>query len=192
MYEILVNKTNKCPNNLPFKIVDVRSRYAPNRKAEEKTFKAFKNFQKYALENGYEIDIESGYRSIEHQIKVFNDCVKQKGIEYTKKYIAMPGYSEHHTGLALDICLKQGDKFLIEHNLPEDFNTFLKDNAYKYGFIIRYPKNKENITGFNYEPWHLRYVGKISEYIDKNNLTLEEYLNSKNSNNKKLHANLDK
>lgn len=177
-YLILVNPWHKCPKNLDFKIIGVNSRYAQNRTAEEKTFLAFINFQKYALDNGYDIDIESGYRSVETQQKVFDNCVERKGLEHTKKYVAIPGYSEHHTGLALDICLKHGEKFLIDHYLPKDFNKFLKDNAYKFGFIIRYEKGKESITGYNAEPWHLRYVDDINlaEYIDKNNLTLEEYL----------------
>jgi len=177
LYSVLVNKDNICPDNLPFNIIDVNSRYAQNRQAEEKTYKFFKELQQYALNSGYDIDIESGYRSKEQQAKAFDDCVKQKGLEHTKKYVAVPGYSEHQTGLALDICLKVGDKFLIDHDFPEDFNKFLKDNAYKYGFIIRYPMGKEDITGYRYEPWHLRYVGKeLANYIDKNNLTLEEYL----------------
>ena len=177
-YLLLVNPWYKCPDNLDFKIVDVNSRYAKNVAAEEKTYLAFKELQKYALENGYDIDIESGYRSIEHQIKVYEDCVNKKGLEHTKKYVAMPGYSEHHTGLAIDICLKNGDKFLVDHDLPDDFNAFLKDNAFKYDFIIRYPKGKENITGYNSEPWHLRYVGGTAKYIGNNNLTLEEYLDT--------------
>lgn len=176
-YLILVNKTNICPKDLNFNIVDVNSKYAPNRYAEEKTFKAFLKLKDYALKHGYDIEIESGYRSTEHQQKVFNNCINQKGLDYAKKYVAIPGYSEHHTGLALDICLKKDDKFIIEHNLPEDFKTFLQNNAHLFEFIIRYPKNKELITGYNYEPWHLRYVGNTSKEIYQNNLTLEEYLN---------------
>ena len=175
-YNILVNKDNICPDNLNYKIVDVNSRYSANRKAEEQTFKSFIEFKRFALENGYDIDIESGYRSKEYQEKVFEDCVKEKGLAYAQKYVAMSGYSEHETGLAIDVCLKVQDKFLIEHDLPQDLNEFLKNNAYKYGFIIRYPLGKETITGYNFEPWHLRYVGKeLAKYIDSNNLTLEEY-----------------
>ena len=175
-YLVLVNPWNKYPDNIDFNIIDVNSKYAENRFAEENTFKAFLKLKEYALENGYDIEIESGYRSVEHQQRVFDNCANQKGLEYAKKYVAIPGYSEHHTGLALDICLKQDDKYIIEHNLPDDFKNFLKENAYKFGFIIRYPKGKEDITGYNYEPWHIRYVGNIAEYIDKHNLTLEEYL----------------
>ncbi len=176
-YLVLVNPWHKCPDNLEFNIIDVNSRYAQNRFAEEETFKAFLRFKDFALINGYDIEIESGYRSVEHQQKVFDNCINQKGLEHAKKYVAIPGYSEHHTGLALDICLKQNDKFVIEHNLPDNFKDFLKENAYKFGFIIRYPMGKEDITGYNYEPWHIRYVGICAEYIDKNDLTLEEYLN---------------
>lgn len=175
-YLVLVNPWNKWNDNLDFKIIDVNSRYALNRMAEEKTYLAFKSFQAYALKFGYDIEIESGYRSVDYQVKVFDNCAQKKGLEYAKKYVATPGYSEHHTGLALDICLKKDDKFFIEHNLPEDFKVFLKDNAFKFGFIVRYPIGKEDITGYNAEPWHLRYVGSLAEDIYKNNLTLEEYL----------------
>jgi len=179
-YSVLVNKDNICPNDLNFKIIDVNSRYAANRKAEETAFLAFKEFQKYALAQGYDIEIESGYRAKEYQEKVFNECALKKGLEHAQKYVAPPGYSEHQTGLALDICLKVNGKFIIENYLPEDFNKFLKDNAKNYGFILRYPKGKEIITGYNYEPWHIRYVGKeLAEYIDSNDLTLEEYYEQK-------------
>ena len=175
-YIILVNPWHICPNNLNFNIIDVKSKYAANRQSEEKTYEAFKKFQKYAMEKGFNIEIESGYRSIEYQQKIYNNCINKKGIEYTKKYVATPGYSEHHTGLALDICLFQNDKYIIEHNLPEKFILFLQDNAHKFGFIIRYPKGKESITDYNYEPWHIRFVGeKIAQIIYENNLTLEEY-----------------
>ncbi len=175
-YLVLVNKTNKCPD-LDIKLVDTKSRYANNRYSEEKTFKAFKKLQKFAKERGYDIEIESAYRSIEYQQKIYDKCVENKGLEHTKKYVATPGYSEHHTGLALDICLVKDDIFIIEHDLPVYFIDFLSDNAYKFGFIIRYPHDKEAITGYNYEPWHIRYVGvNNAKTMKNNNITLEEYL----------------
>ena len=175
-YDILVNKEKSCPDNLNLKIININSRYAPNRKAEEQTYLAFKKLQEHALKSGFDIDIESGYRSKEQQTEIFNECIKLKGIEHTKKYVAVPSYSEHQTGLALDICLKQNDIFLIEHDLPESFNKFIENNVKDYGFIIRYPLGKERITGYNYEPWHIRYVGKeLAIYLTDNNLTLEEY-----------------
>ena len=174
-YLVLVNPFNKCPD-LDFEIVDTNSRYA-KRLCEKKTLEAFRKLQAYVLEKGYDIEIESAYRSIEHQEKVFNDCALKKGLVYTKKYVAAPGYSEHHTGLALDICLYKDDKFIIEHDLPEDFILFLKENVSKFGFIVRYPKGKEKITGYNYEPWHIRYVGESAKEIMDKNITLEEYLN---------------
>ena len=172
-YLVLVNKEHLCPK-LDIKLVNTNSRYA-DRMCEEKTYKAYLELKKYALENGYDIEIESAYRDIEYQQRVFDDCVQKKGLEYTKKYVAIPGTSEHHTGLALDICLYKDGKFIIEHNLPNDFIEFLKDNVYKFGFIIRYPQGKENITGYNYEPWHIRYVGDVAKEIK--DITLEEYLN---------------
>lgn len=117
------------------------------------------------LDNLY---IFSGFRTYQKQealYKYYND----------DNYSAKPGYSEHQTGLAIDVSL-------LNVGLIEDFeNTkefkILANNAHKYGFILRYPRNKQNITGYFYEPWHFRYVGKIhATYIKENNLTLEEYI----------------
>lgn len=175
-YLVLVNKENICPK-LDIKLVNTNSRYA-ERFCEEKTYQAYLKLKSYALENGYDIEIESAYRSIEYQQRVYDDLVSKKGEEYAKKYVALPGASEHHTGLALDICLYKDNKFIIEHDLPDDFIMFLNDNVSKFGFIIRYPKGKEEITGYNYEPWHIRYVGSDARIIMQNHLALDEYKKS--------------
>ena len=86
---------------------------------------------------------------------------------------AKPGHSEHQTGLSIDVEGSNLDYDLFAES--KEFN-WMKNNAHKYGFILRYPKGKEHITGFKYEPWHYRYVGKdVASYIYKNNITLEEY-----------------
>ena len=96
-------------------------------------------------------------------------------IEKTNSEVQKPGYSEHETGLAIDFSNPSN---------PEDNEPmweWLNANSYKYGFILRYPKGKENVTGYNFEPWHFRFVGlKLAKYLFKNDLTLEEYY--KNSN----------
>ena len=176
-YELLVNKTNMLskfyiPNNL----VDSLSKYKDNIIIEEKTLNAFRNMQKDAKEYGYNIDIMSGYRTYDYQKKLYNNLIKKKGFNYALRSIAKPGCSEHQTGLAIDYCIYQNDLCFIEHeleNMPE--TKWIKDNAHKYGFILRYPKGKEEITGYNYEPWHLRYVGDLAIYLYNNDLTLEEY-----------------
>ena len=127
-----------------------------------------------ALCCGVKLNIASGFRSYEEQEKGYNEYVKEFGEEKTNTFSAKPGHSEHQTGLAIDIC-DDSDNFI---GTKED--TWLKANAYKFGFIIRYPKGKECITGYKYEPWHLRYVGcKHAKKIYESGLTLEEYLNVK-------------
>ncbi len=178
MYDILINKNHKLPNNVNFVLIKTDSNYAANIYAEIKTYKNFKKLQKFIKENyGYIIDIESGYRSITKQEKIFKEVCQQKGLEHTLMYVAKPGYSEHNSGLAIDITLFENGKYLVDFEyLNHEVLNIVHNNAHKFGFIIRYPKGKEEITGYGYEPWHLRYVGKdIATYIYENNLTLEEY-----------------
>ena len=122
-----------------------------------------------------ELDINiiptTAYRGYSFQKKLYNNYVKENGTQYADKYSAREGYSEHQTGLAIDLINPK-----VKNNRLNDLEyTWLKDNAYKYGFIIRYPQGKEFITRYNEENWHLRYVGNIASSIYNNNLTLEEY-----------------
>ena len=104
---------------------------------------------------------------------LYNYYVSIDGIEEADTYSARPGFSEHQTGLAVDIA--NINKTLIEEN-DKEF-TWLKNNAHKYGFILRYQKNAEKITGYIYEPWHYRYVGtELASYIYSNNITYDEYI----------------
>ncbi len=123
----------------------------------------------------------SAYRTYKYQTTLYNNYVERDGKTAADTYSARPGFSEHQTGLATDI--NQID------NSFENTDAFkwLQKNAYKYGFILRFPKDKEDITGYQYEPWHYRYVGsKIANQLQKENLTLEEYyayyIQNKNSN----------
>ena len=106
----------------------------------------------------------------------YNKLLKEKGLAYTFRSIAKPGCSEHQTGLAIDICVYRDHKCYIEHEL-EDMKEikWVIDNCYKYGFILRYPKNMEDKTGYNYEPWHFRYVGDLAKYLYEHNMLLEDY-----------------
>ena len=120
------------------------------------------------IDNGYDIYIFSAYRSYDKQINIYNSSLN-------KSYVAYPGHSEHQTGLAIDISTLDTGLTIHFENTKEF--AYLKDNAHLFGFILRYPKDKEKITGYSYEPWHFRYVGiEHAKIIYENNLTLEEYI----------------
>lgn len=118
----------------------------------------------------------SGFRSYARQYKIFTTNIATKGKTHTLRYSAVPGTSEHQTGLAIDVSCKS-----LDFDLSTSFSTspegiWLAKNAHYYGYIIRYPKGMADVTGYAYEPWHIRYVGKgLANYLYTNNLTLEEY-----------------
>ncbi len=127
--------------------------------------------QKAANKDGFSLTLVSGYRSYSTQNTIYNNYIKRWGQEYTDTVSARPGHSEHQTGLAFDV----GELSKSYGETKE--GIWLKENCYKYGFILRYLKGKENITGYAYEPWHIRYVGvDVATEIMQKNLTLEEYL----------------
>lgn len=114
----------------------------------------------------------SGYRSYKSQENTYSNRVKSQGERLADAYVAKPGFSEHQTGLCIDITNQ--DRNLIKGTKEANW---LAENCYKFGFIIRYPYGKKSITGIEYEPWHIRYVGKnAAKYIYNNEITLEEYL----------------
>jgi len=176
-YEILVNKDNILDRTyVPNDLIDANSKYKEGILVNKMVLKKFNLMKENACKNGYEIDIMSGYRDYNYQDKIYNKLLKEKGFAYTFRSIAKPGCSEHQTGLAIDVCIYRNDRCYIEHELEDmDEIKWLMDNCYKYGFILRYPKNMEDVTGYNYEPWHYRYVGNISEYLYKNNILLDNY-----------------
>lgn len=129
---------------------------------------------------GLPIIVDSGYRSFKYQQVVLDALIKEKGDE-AFKLVALPGASEHQTGLAIDFAYYENGIYNDDVKENDKEAIWLKNNAWKYGFILRYPKGKEDVTGYNFEPWHFRFVGlKLAKYLFKNDLTLEEYY--KNSN----------
>jgi len=121
----------------------------------------------------------SGYRSYNRQNTIYNYKVETRGVEEADKVSARPGHSEHQTGLAMDIT-SEAVGFGLEYAFGDTTEgIWVLENAHNYGFIIRYPKDKVDITGYNYEPWHLRYIGKdVASFIYENKLTLEELYSS--------------
>lgn len=120
----------------------------------------------------------SGYRSLEEQTAIYDGSLVDNGEEFTKKYVALPNHSEHQTGLAIDLGLNKKDIDFICPDFPYDgiCNEFRREVP-NYGFIERYAKDKEEITGISHEPWHFRYVGyPHSKIIEEKGFSLEEYI----------------
>ena len=136
---------------------------------------------KEAKRNGYEIHIVSSYRSFNHQKKAYKNNVENEGRKQAELTSARPGYSEHQTGMAYDLA-KKGSYKLVSKFGDSKEGKWIAENAPRYGFILRYPAGKENITGYLYEPWHFRYVGEKAEEITESGLTLDEYFNVINPN----------
>jgi D-alanyl-D-alanine dipeptidase/carboxypeptidase len=144
-----------------------------------------------AINCSREIIPVSGYRTLSEQRELYENSVQENGIDFTGKYIALPGCSEHHTGLAVDLAENREHIDLIRPAFPytgicQDF----RKKAVEYGFIERYPAGREKITGIAHEPWHFRYVGyPHSRLITQNNATLEEYIGYlKQFQNERLHT----
>ncbi len=138
---------------------------------------ALKKLIAAAEEEGHTIRLVSGYRSYSLQKSIFENNVAKSGREVAETYSAPPGHSEHQSGLAADVSSPCVGYDLIDSYGEEPEGIWLAENAYKFGFIIRYQKNTQDITGYVYEPWHIRYVGTgPGEEIYKRNITFEEYL----------------
>lgn len=172
---ILINKyyyagKNYIPNNLE----TINEKYARSgMKLINYAKDAFEKMAEDAKKEGLSIIAMSSYRSYIYQEKLYKKYVEEDGIKVADSYSARPGFSEHQTGLAVDV-----------YNGKEDYTNFentkefiwMQENAHKYGFILRFPKDKTDLTGYVYESWHYRYVGvKIASYIKKHNLCYEEY-----------------
>ena len=179
LYTEIVNKNNPYKKK---KINLIETLNKDNNKVllETEAFYYYEQLKDYLKTIGIEIAINEAYRSIEDQEKIVEEFKNIYDEEKLYEKVAVPGQSEHHTGLAIDIGLifdkkeEEEENIKIRENLYQEMHKHLS----KFGFILRYPKGKEEITGYSYEPWHIRYVGKIpAEIIMNNNLTLEEYVN---------------
>lgn len=150
--------------------------FAPGESKEARA--AFEKMAQDAKKQGFELVAFSTYRSYEYQATLYNSYVARDGKEKADRYSARPGYSEHQTGLAFDIGEKGREDLWLEEAFGESpAGKWLAENAHKYGFILRYPKGKENITGYMYEAWHFRYLGvELATKVKESGLTLEEYL----------------
>lgn len=172
---ILSNKyfymdSNYVPNHLE----TIDSKYSSgNRMLVQEARIAFEKMAEDALLEGFSIRAISAYRSYQYQENLYQEYVKQDGKEKADTYSARPGFSEHQTGLVVDVDNKE-----IPYTRFEETKEFhwMMEHATDYGFILRYPEGKKNITGYTYESWHYRYVGcEVAKKIKKLNLTFDEY-----------------
>ena len=183
-YLVLVNKQNKLPDDWEKKaeLVETKNGFWKLLKIEKETLEKFNGLKTILLEEGIDIELDSALRSVAIQEEFFEEFKEKYWEEYASKYAAPAGYSEHHTWLAIDICIKKENWEIISENHEMIIECEMFEKVHKhlwdYWFIVRYPDGKENITWYTYEPRHLRYIWdvNIAKEIYEKWLTLEEYL----------------
>lgn len=154
--------------------ISIKYYYGEAKKIRSEVYEAFKRMWEDAYKEGIYLIIVSAYRDYDSQVRVYNDYQESKGTTYADSIAARPGYSEHQTGLSLDIYSK--DSTVASTFKNSKAYAWLIDNSYKYGFILRYPDGKKKITGFNYESWHYRYLGvELATKVYNEGITYDEY-----------------
>ena len=172
---VLVNKYNKLPSNFSqYNLVNMQKKHTVNDGKkyllEATTYENYIKMYEDAKKEGLSLRVVSAHRTEDYQAMLYNNKVNSSGKVYADNYSARPGHSEHQTGMAVDINSVEG---VFEYT--QEFK-WLKKHAHEYGFILRYPKGKEWITGYSYEPWHYRYVGvDVAKVIYEEDITYEEY-----------------
>ncbi|UOQ92720.1 M15 family metallopeptidase [Halobacillus shinanisalinarum] len=180
--QVVVNKQRKLPEgykppdlvvpDVPFYF----NEFHPKKQMREEAAHALEALFAGAKKNGIDLVAASGYRSYERQKSIYEQNVAERGEEEANQFSAKPGTSEHQTGLAMDVTSAQVAFKLKQSFRQTNEGEWLANHAHEYGFVIRYLEGKSDITGYSYEPWHLRYVGKdISTNIHNQGETLEEF-----------------
>jgi len=172
---VLVNKYNKLPSGfMQYNLVNMDKQYVAKDGKQylllDTVYNEYVRMSNAAKSAGLSMWVVSAYRTEDYQRNLYNDRVRTSGIAYADNYSARPGHSEHQTGMAVDLGCAGGT---FEYS-PEF--KWMQNHAHEYGFILRYPKGKEWITGYSYEPWHYRYVGaQVAGIIHREGITYEEY-----------------
>ena len=182
-YLVLVNEDNRLPENFEdtIEIITVENAVGNTYQIEKKTYEAFMRLREELLENdGIQAELISVYRTIPDQEATFNRYVEKFGMDYARTYAALPGHSEHHTGLAIDVGVMIDGKLIrtIEGMLELDhLFKIMQSKLPKYGFILRHPKGKEAVTKIGYECWHFRYIDSpaLAKEITDQGICFEEY-----------------
>jgi zinc D-Ala-D-Ala carboxypeptidase len=183
---VVVNKKRELPADyVPPDLVEPDVTFSFEGTAEKKLMRkeaaeALAELFKAAEKDGIDLVAVSGYRSYERQQATYQSALQRKGMANTSKYNARPGHSEHQTGLAMDVSSSIVNYQLIESFGETKAGRWLAEHAAEHGFIIRYPKGKEDVTGYAYEPWHIRYVGKeLAKELNEKGQVMEEYFSLK-------------
>lgn len=184
LYLTLVNKTHALPDDWlnRVELIEADNDIGYSAVVERVTLEHFLELREDLLKDGIDIELDSVYRSVESQQELWDRFAAEKGEDYCLQYVAPPGYSEHHTGLAIDVCLVK-DGVIIDENedmiAEKEIFAEIHSRLAEHGFILRFLEGKEDITGYSYEPWHFRYVGEAAaKEITEQGITLEEYLNA--------------
>ena len=182
---ILVNHENPLPAGFTVALASTSQKY----ELDARILSDWEEMYQAAQQDGVSLLLCYGYRTLAQAEELFekqinrqmaaNGYTREQAVQAAKRFVAPPGYSEHHTGLALDI-ITPSYQVLNEGYAQTDAAQWLKDNAHHFGFILRYPKDKQDITNITFEPWHYRFVGKdAAQEIYSNGLCLEEYLDNR-------------
>ncbi|PFT69337.1 D-alanyl-D-alanine carboxypeptidase [Bacillus cereus] len=183
--DVVVNKHRKLPSGYkPNDLIVPNVKFAFDGMQEKSHMRkeaaiALEKLFSLAKQDGIQLYAISGFRSEKYQQSVYRRNVETQGHVQADTISAKPGHSEHQTGLAMDVSADSVNNILETEFSNTIEGKWLETNAHRAGFIIRYLKDKEQITGYSYEPWHIRYVGDIAKDIYERNITLEEYLNIK-------------
>ncbi len=182
-YLILVNEDHRLPDGYEdtVELIPTENVAGDQFEIEKKTYEAFLGLREDILKNdGIQTVLLGSHRTIKQQEEIFERFLNEYGLEYTNQYVAKPGCSEHHTGLAIDVGIllegkllrKQKDLLSVDHLFK-----IVQKKLPRYGFILRYPKGKEAITKIGYEPWHFRYIDSpaLAQEITDKGICLEEY-----------------
>lgn len=172
---ILVNKFHSINNYAPEDLENISLSYAyAGHTIRKEVNEAYLDMATQAKKEGFQLIVSSSFRSYEKQESIYKDFYYSKGETYADAYAARAGHSEHQTGLALDIFTPSGTT--TESFEKTEAYTWLINNAHKYGFILRYPKDKTYLTGYEYESWHYRYLGRdLATKVYNEGITFDEY-----------------
>lgn len=182
-YMALVNKTHALPEDWEEKLqtIHMTNSVGDDVEVEKKAYDAYLKLKAELEKEDIFVDLDSARRSVADQQRIMDEFTEQYGADYAAKTVAKPGYSEHHTGLALDLYLIIDGKDIVENEdmiRYPDIWAKIHDKLADYSFILRYLEGSEHITGYGYEPWHIRYIDNVetAKEIMSKGITFEEYL----------------